>query len=192
MTTPNRVKHNPRYTRQHFVLNKDGSVYSVLFGYVIKDHAQRHIAKFDGDMEKALAWTNTVLITNPAEVVAGGPTLYEEDRENFLKEATQLVAPYDDPNKVYDRANDHVFKIECTKPSADSEMGENPNPSLEIKGDRLEMVLALWEATTNKNGEYLLDKVTETHQGQVLRVWEDPDTTAFERSELILVFSAQP
>jgi len=180
---------HPRFKRQHFVKNKDGSVYSVFLFYIIEEHGKRNAGKFDGDLEKAFEWTITRYIANPVEIVAVGPVLYEEDRENFLKEATQLVAPYDDPNKVYDKANDHEFKIEYADQVAEDD--ELSVKSLVINADRLEVALALWENTTNKDSEYLLNEVNELHQGEVLNVWQTIHISPYERSELALVFSAQ-
>lgn len=179
---------HPRFKKRHFVRNKDGSVYYVYMFYIIEEYVKRNVNKFAGDSEKALEWTIAKYITSPQDIVAVGPMLYEEERESFLKQATLLVSPYDDPNRIFNKQNDHEFKIEFTDPTAESE--DVLTKSLIIKADRFEVALALWENTTNQNFGYLLDRITEFDQSQIINVWEAPDTSTFERDDLILIFSA--
>ncbi|MFW2149144.1 hypothetical protein ACK2M2_13590 [Acinetobacter sp. TY1] len=176
----------PRFKKQHFVRNKDGSVYCVYMFYIIEEYVKRNVNKFAGDSEKALEWTITKYITSPQDIVAVGPMLYKEERESFLKQATLLVKAYDDPNRIFNEQNDHEFKMEFTNPTAESD--EVSTGSLTIKADRFEVALALWENTTGSH--YLLDRVTELELDKIVNVWEAPDTSTFERDDLILIFSA--
>lgn len=177
---------HPRFKKQQIVRNKDGSVYCVYLFYTLEEYAKRNVDKFDGDLEKALAWTITKYITSPQDIAAIGSILYEEERESFLKQATLLVKAYDDPNRTLNKQDDHEFKIEFT--DAHAETDDAINGSITFEADRLEVALALWNFTASF--EHLLDKVTELAQDKIVNVWEAPKISIFERDDLILVFSA--